>query len=167
MNSELVSKLTEMQQGRVNLVRKQRNAFYFKKTRAQLALEKIEALGIPTRTSLYNRKAALMRKLASRRLRRQRLATPEWADRAAMAEIKRDARLLSALTGEKYAVDHIVPIAGAMVCGLNVHYNMRVIPSGENSSKRNRFSEQMLDKWVATAGEHKVFLAALSPRIAH
>lgn len=70
-----------------------------------------------------------------RRRRREARATPPWADRAAIRAMYRQAKLLSKLTGELYVVDHIVPLDGKLVCGLHVHWNMRVVHWLENSKK--------------------------------
>lgn len=67
-----------------------------------------------------------------------KLATPAWADDVAIARIYAEARRLSAETGVPHSVDHIVPIRGRNVCGLHVHYNMRVVTRSENSRKGNR-----------------------------
>lgn len=65
-----------------------------------------------------------------------RQATPAWADRSMIAAIYRDARHLKKL-GFDVQVDHIVPIAGARVCGLHVPHNLRVIDRHRNVIRSN------------------------------
>jgi hypothetical protein len=70
-----------------------------------------------------------------RRRRREARATPKWADLKAIRLIYTQAAILTAKTGEMYVVDHIVPLDGKLVCGLHVHWNMRVIHWLENAKK--------------------------------
>ena len=79
--------------------------------------------------------------LNSLRKRRHRLATPKWLTYRQKQDIKalyQQAVTLSTLTGEQYAVDHIVPINGEAVCGLHVPWNLRVITQEENLKKSNK-----------------------------
>lgn len=76
-------------------------------------------------------------------------ATPKWANHLMMMQLKREAADASAMFGEPFSVDHIVPLKGVnkegihIVSGLNWEGNMRIIPLVENKSKGNRFWENM------------------------
>lgn len=73
---------------------------------------------------------------------RKAKATPRWLskkDMADIAEIYSQAVLLTASTGVKHEVDHIVPLRSKVVCGLHVAWNLRVIPAHANRSKSNSF----------------------------
>lgn len=64
-------------------------------------------------------------------------ACPWWADIAAIEDIYRECRKVTQVSGIYHHVDHIVPILGKNVCGLHVHWNLRVIPAKENQVKGN------------------------------
>jgi len=70
-----------------------------------------------------------------RRRQHERQATPEWADKQAIAAIYREAERLTRETGEQYVVDHIVPLRGRVVSGLHVPWNLRVIHWKPNAKK--------------------------------
>ena len=75
------------------------------------------------------------------RKRRHRLATPKWLTYRQKQDIKalyQQAVTLSTLTGERYVVDHIVPLINDSVCGLHVPWNLRVITQEENLLKSNK-----------------------------
>lgn len=67
-------------------------------------------------------------------------ATPIWLTKEQKAEIvlfydlARDCQIT---TGEKYHVDHIVPLKGENVCGLHVPWNLQVLPADVNIAKSN------------------------------
>lgn len=69
--------------------------------------------------------------------RQTRRATPPWADMKAIALLYKEAQRMTRLTGELYVVDHIVPKINPLVCGLHVHWNLRVIHWLENARKSN------------------------------
>lgn len=68
----------------------------------------------------------------------RRMATPAWANQIAMGEFYAFAAIKSKLTGQKWEVDHQVPITSDIVCGLHTHNNLQVILSIANKQKSNR-----------------------------
>jgi len=68
-------------------------------------------------------------------------ATPPWLSEEHKKEIENIYWLrddLTRISGEKYHVDHIVPLRGKNVCGLHVPWNLQILPSDINMSKGNR-----------------------------
>lgn len=47
--------------------------------------------------------------------------------------------------GEKFHVDHIVPLCGIGVCGLHVPWNMRVLSRFQNQTKNNKLIGELID----------------------
>lgn len=79
--------------------------------------------------------------LVSVRKRRHRAATPPWItkeQKLAMRQLYLEAQKLTKLTGERYVVDHMVPLINPDVCGLHVPWNLRVITQEENLKKSNK-----------------------------
>lgn len=69
------------------------------------------------------------------------LATPTWVDHVAIAKVYEECVKRTTETGIPHHVDHIVPLRGTNVCGLHVHWNLRVTPARDNLTKSNRFTE--------------------------
>ena len=68
----------------------------------------------------------------------RRKATPPWLTKDDLSKIRQvyaEAKRLSAETGVPYEVDHIVPLAGKVVSGLHVPWNLRAIPRVENNRR--------------------------------
>jgi hypothetical protein len=75
-------------------------------------------------------------------------ATPDWLSEIDYKDIEdfyKEAQHLELLTGQKYHVDHIVPLQGKNVCGLHVPWNLQVMPAKENLSKSNKLQEEYYD----------------------
>lgn len=71
-------------------------------------------------------------------------AMPRWADEKAILGLYAEAQRLSTDTGIPHEVDHIVPLNSDLVCGLHVHFNLRVITREENRDKSNLLKENLL-----------------------
>ncbi|WP_343712854.1 hypothetical protein [Inquilinus sp.] len=71
--------------------------------------------------------------------RRAGPAVPPWADLVAIERLYAEAHRLTIETGERWEVDHEIPLAHELVSGLHVSENLRVIPMTENRTKFNRF----------------------------
>jgi hypothetical protein len=83
----------------------------------------------------------LYKALTSARKRRHRNATPKWItaeQKLAIRTLYLKAQELTRITGERYVVDHIVPLISDEVCGLHVPWNLRVITQEENLKKSNK-----------------------------
>lgn len=75
------------------------------------------------------------------RRRKHRRATPLWLTRQQRTEIRQIYQIaitMTKTTGERYVVDHIVPLRSEVVCGLHVPWNLRVITQEENLAKSNK-----------------------------
>ena len=83
----------------------------------------------------------MYKEMTSLRRRRFRDATPKWLTENQRMEIRLKYRLaieLSRATGERHAVDHIIPLHGESVCGLHVPWNLQVLTQKDNLTKYNR-----------------------------
>lgn len=76
---------------------------------------------------------------SSLRKKRVRRAMPPWADRKKISKFYEECKKISDLTGEKYHVDHIIPLVNDRVCGLHVPSNLRIIRAQDNLAKGNTF----------------------------
>ena len=93
------------------------------------------------RAEYKDRNVEIVRADTSVRKRRHREATPTWLtkdERLKMRELYVQARKLTSITGERYVVDHIIPLRGEEVCGLHVPWNLKVITQEENLRKSNK-----------------------------
>lgn len=70
--------------------------------------------------------------LSAIRRARKSHATPLWADREKI-------RVIYEMRPDGYEVDHIVPLAGKLVCGLHCEFNLQYLTKAENARKRNCF----------------------------
>ena len=81
-------------------------------------------------TSYFNQKYRAQKKKAM----------PKWLDEKQISEI-RDfywlSKDLTAVSGQEYHVDHIIPLNGEGVCGLHVPWNLQVLPADINLKKSN------------------------------
>ena len=72
----------------------------------------------------------------------RRLCRPAWLTKSDLIEMKwarMMARERTRETGVVHVVDHIVPLLGDNVCGLDVPSNLQIITRTENSRKSNKF----------------------------
>jgi hypothetical protein len=74
---------------------------------------------------------------AKSKARKFRTRTPAWANPVYISDMYMLAKLVSEFTGDKYHVDHIVPITSSVVCGLHVEHNLQVMKQADNIRKRN------------------------------
>ena len=72
---------------------------------------------------------------------RKKSGTPGWLTEDQLHQIEAfycHARDCEIVSGEKYHVDHIIPIKGENICGLHVPWNLQVLPADVNISKSNK-----------------------------
>lgn len=82
-------------------------------------------------------------RIAYDRIRDARVSasTPVWVKPAAFAPLYAAARKATEVMGEPHHVDHIIPIRHPLVCGLNVPWNLRVLPAMDNHEKGNKLHQ--------------------------
>lgn len=68
----------------------------------------------------------------------KRNAVPGWANKERMAEIYARAARVSMELGQRFDVDHIVPLQSQLVCGLHVEANLQILDYQSNLRKGNR-----------------------------
>lgn len=68
--------------------------------------------------------------------------TPPWADLEKIEQVYEEAKVMTAMMGEPWHVDHVIPLRGKLVSGLHVHNNLQLLPGIENVKKRNNFEVQ-------------------------
>lgn len=86
----------------------------------------------------------LYKAITSVRKRRHREATPRWItkeQKLSMRQLYLQAQQMTKITGERYVVDHIIPLISNDVCGLHVPWNLRVITQEENLKKSNKIEK--------------------------
>jgi hypothetical protein len=78
----------------------------------------------------------LLKKANDKRKAALKRATPPWITKEQIAEIR---TMRKVAAENNMVVDHIVPLQGKNVSGLNVPWNMRIISWDENSYKHNKY----------------------------
>lgn len=73
------------------------------------------------------------------------LAAPLWVKRAEFKALRELATRLTASTGIRHVLDHIVPVSHPYVSGLNVPWNVQVIPHAVNAAKSNQWHPDQLE----------------------
>ena len=102
-----------------------------------------------------NKDYILTKRSKDSRRRAQKVgATPEWLTDEHMSQIKEFfeiCKLFEIYTGQKYHVDHIVPLKSDTVCGLHVPWNLAVLSEKDNIKKSNIFYEHLAIDYSASA----------------
>lgn len=81
-------------------------------------------------------------RISAERRASQKNATPPWLTEEHKEQIKliyQHAKECEMLTGDKYHVDHIIPLNGENVSGLHVPWNLQVLPADINIAKSNNY----------------------------
>jgi len=82
---------------------------------------------------------ARAKKAAAQMKREQtkRGATPSWSESEQIRDLYIEAKKLEMITGDKYHIDHVVPLNSAVVCGLHCIANLEILEASENIRKSN------------------------------
>lgn len=124
------------------------NRSYYQKNKERLKLYSLEyrksnkELVSNNYKSWARRNRHLRNAIDSKRRAAETSSTPLWLTPEQEEEIKHIyfmAKDCEIVTGEKYHVDHIVPLQGKNICGLHVPWNLQVLPADLNLSKGNSY----------------------------
>lgn len=81
----------------------------------------------------------------ARRRAAKLLRTPKWLNDTQRLEMEQQytlAKIHEWVTGMKWEVDHIIPLQGKTVSGLNVPWNLQVIPRSTNRQKAYKYEQE-------------------------
>jgi hypothetical protein len=85
------------------------------------------------------------KKALSAQYRRSKVsAQPVWLsekDKDRIKDMYLLAEDLQIVSGQKYQVDHIIPLRSKTVCGLHVPWNLQVLPADLNLAKGNKYED--------------------------
>jgi len=76
-----------------------------------------------------------------------------WANAAAIVSFHREAQWLTESTGRLHVVDHIIPLKGRTVSGLDVANNLRVVEASANAHKTNKWESPRWERPCASSGD--------------
>jgi hypothetical protein len=113
-------------------------------TKKSVAKRRAEGKDVNKPSRDYNKRNPQYKRFyAAQRKKHIKLATPIWLTEEQKLAMKclydlRDK--FSDLCNCDYHVDHIVPLRGENICGLNVPWNLQVLESSLNMAKRNIYS---------------------------
>lgn len=93
-----------------------------------------------------------IREVNARNKKNTKLATPKWVDKSALRKIHADAAQCTRESGIEHHVDHIIPLRGKGVCGLNVPWNLQILSAPENCTKGNSYFVD--DEISVSRGKH-------------
>lgn len=85
---------------------------------------------------------AIRRTITARRRAAKLNATPKWVCKDKIKAIYLEAVRLQNETGTLMEVDHIIPLQGANVCGLHVHWNLQIISRESNRKKGSKLTDE-------------------------
>jgi len=116
-----------------------KDANQYSKQHYQKNIKNIKGRHEKYRRDNLNKFAAYSAKRRAAKLQR----TPPWLTKEDFKEIDafyKKAALFSKYCGQKYVVDHRIPLQGKLVSGLHVPLNLQVITEKENFEKNNKFT---------------------------
>ena len=93
---------------------------------------------------------ASQRRKDFQKVEKVRRATPKWCDKAILYEFVVNCP-------EGCHVDHIIPLRGATVCGLNIPENLQYLPAQENLSKSNKVDPLSLEAVVCVLPAYRSY----------
>lgn len=118
------------------------------------AQKRAYALANPEKVRESNRKSLQLRRAEAMVTSGDRLAiaTPKWVDAKGIRDVYDEAAKLKS-EGKDVHVDHIVPLTGPLVSGLNVPWNLRILDAKENLTKSNQFNNMSMKDMKELAGD--------------
>ena len=110
---------------------------------------------------------------AKQRKKNISISTPKWENPHLSKQIYKIAKEIEKEINIKMAVDHIIPLKGKNVCGLNVWYNLTILPYVINNVKKNIVVPNVIDQipgpklWMDYIFKKKTFLINSFPNKKH